>query len=122
MNSQAARVIEDRPAVPGPHPNELDRRRIQRALEKRKRYRYVTPEVRGIAGGYEIVSACCSRNIDPAGGVIDIARLEFLAPARLWALYRKDHGTRCWVRHGEYPALPEILELLNEDPDRQFWQ
>ena len=122
MNRRFARVIQDIPAAPGPHPNELDRRRIQRALEKRKRYRYVTPEVRGIEGGYEIVSACCSRNIDPAGGVIDIARLEFKAHSRSWELYHKDHRTGCWIRYGEYPALPGILELLNEDPERRFWQ
>lgn len=124
MSSQFARALpDDAPAaVPSPHPNELDRRRIQRALEKRKRYRYVTPEVRGIEGGYEIVSACCSRNIDPEGGVIDIARLEFKAQSRHWELYRKDHRSGGWIRHGEYPALPGILELLNEDPDRQFWQ
>jgi hypothetical protein len=104
------------------HPNEVDRKRIERALKGRKRYRYVTPEVHPIPDGYEIVSACCSRNIDPDGGIIDIARLEFQAQARCWRLYRKDHKAGLWVRHGDYPGLAPILELLIEDPDRRFWQ
>ena len=34
------------PAVrPFAHPNDLDRKRIERALKSRKRYRYVTPSV-----------------------------------------------------------------------------
>lgn len=105
-----------------PHPNEVDRKRIERAIKNRKRYRYVTPKVRTIVAGYEIVSPCCSRNIDPDGGVIEIARLEFQDQPQGWRLYRKDHKTDRWVMHGEYPALPQILELLNEDPDRRFWQ
>ncbi len=104
-----------------PHPNELDRRRVERALKDRKRYRYVTPEVRGIPGGYEIISACCSRNVDPEGGIVDIALMLF-QPDGSWNLYRKDHGTGQWVRHGGYPSLPKILELLKEDPERKFWQ
>jgi hypothetical protein len=122
MDSQLARSNPDNPAALSPHPNEMDRRRIERALKNRRRYRYVTPEVRPIADGYEIVSACCSRNIDPEGGMVDIARLLFRADSRGWELYRKDHRACQWVRHGEYPALPEILELLKEDPDRRFWQ
>ncbi|HWP00330.1 MAG TPA: hypothetical protein VNL74_06855 [Methylococcus sp.] len=102
------------------HPNEVDRKRIERALGKRKRYRYVTPQVRLIAGGYQIVSPCCSRNIDPAGGLIDIARLEFLGSC--WRLSYKDHHAGCWIEHGEYPGLPEVLKLLNKDPERKFWQ
>lgn len=31
-----------------PHPNDLDRKRIARALMARKRYRYVTPDVLGL--------------------------------------------------------------------------
>lgn len=115
-------MTRDTPAVPGPHPNEMDLRRIERALGNRKRYRYVTPEVRAIADGYEIVSACCSRNIDPEGGVIDIARMEFRVDSRSWVLYRKDHRSGSWIRHGEYAGLAPILELLNEDPERRFWQ
>ena len=35
-----------KPAIrPFAHPNDLDRKRIERALKSRKRYRYVTPSV-----------------------------------------------------------------------------
>lgn len=118
MNGNPAR---SNPALPL-HPNELDRRRIARALENRKRYRYVTPEVQATEEGYLIQSSCCSRNIDPDGGVIDIARLEFRQERRCWWLYHKDHEIGHWIRHGEYQSLQQILELLNEDPDRRFWQ
>ncbi|MDD5035481.1 MAG: DUF3024 domain-containing protein [Methylococcaceae bacterium] len=104
------------------HPNELDRRRIERAIKNRKRYRYVTPEVQPIADGYLILSPCCSRNIDPEGGVIDIAKLEFKDKRRCWWLYHKDHEIGHWIMHGEYQSLPQILDLLNEDPERRFWQ
>ena len=49
---------------PFAHPNDLDRKRIERALKVRKRYRYVTPNVTTTVGGYRIESPCCSRNID----------------------------------------------------------
>ena len=52
------------------HPNDLDRKRIERALAKRARYRYVLPRVLPEARGYRIESPCCSRNIDAEGGVI----------------------------------------------------
>jgi Protein of unknown function (DUF3024) len=103
------------------HPNEFDRKRIERVLERRKRYRYVTPEVHAIDNGYVIRSSCCSRNIDPEGGVIDIAKLEFRDDRPCWWLYHKDHEIGHWIMHGEYPALPQILDLLNLDPDRRFW-
>ncbi|HYE37568.1 DUF3024 domain-containing protein [Methylocaldum sp.] len=115
-------LAQSDPAAVCPHPNEVDRKRIARGLNNRKRYRYVTPEVHPTANGYEVVSPCCSRNIDPGGGMIDIARLEFQNHLRCWSLYRKDHGAGQWIKHGEYHALPQILELLNEDPDRLFWQ
>lgn len=46
------------------HPNELDRKRIERALISRKHYRYVLPSVTPVKAGYLIESPCCSRNID----------------------------------------------------------
>lgn len=104
------------------HPNELDRKRIERALELRKRYRYVTPEVHAIDDGYVIRSSCCSRNIDPDGGIIDIAKLEFRSERSCWWLYHKDHAIGHWIRHGEYRSLPPILDLLNQDLDRRFWR
>lgn len=131
MNTSSGQISPDQvapePQAAGPapttlpHPNAMDQRRIERSLKDRKRYRYVTPEVHGIPGGYEIVSACCSRNVDPAGGIVDIALMLF-QPGGTWNLYRKDHQAGQWVRHGEYPTLAKILELLKEDPERKFWQ
>jgi hypothetical protein len=108
--------------IAGIHPNEVDRKRIERALQNRQRYRYVTPEVQAIAEGYLIRSACCSRNIDPEGGIIDIAKLAYRRERDCWWLYHKDHAIGHWIRHGEYPALAPILELLQQDPARRFWQ
>jgi hypothetical protein len=105
-----------------PQPNEMDRRRIVKALERRKRYRYVTPEVHDLECGYLIQSSCCSRNVDPDGGVIDIARLEYHSERQRWWLYHKNHDIGHWIMHGEYTTLTQILELLNQDPDRRFWQ
>ncbi len=104
-------------------PNELDRRRIVRALVTRKRYRYVSPSVRAVKDGYLIESPCCSRRVDPDGGVIDVARLEYV-PGVLhpWSLYRKDHQRGEWELHAKYERLQELLALLNTDPQRVFWQ
>jgi len=104
------------------HPNEIDKKRIERALVDRKRYRYVTPQVGLIDSGYVITSPCCSRNIEPNGGVIDIAMLEFLETDQFWRLFYKDHSAVAWVAYADYPALPPILALLREDPERRFWQ
>ena len=104
------------------HPNEVDLKRIERAIDKRKRYRYVSPEVHPATDGYVIQSPCCSRNVDPDGGLIDIARLEFKAQRGCWWLYHKDHVLDHWIMHGEYQSLAQILTLLNEDPERRFWQ
>ncbi len=119
MNSNAVRSES---AAPRLHPNELDRKRIERALEHRKRYRYVTPEVHTYEQGYLVQSSCCSRNVDPDGGVIDIAKLEFRGDRQCWWLYFKDHELGHWIRHGEYHSLPLILDLLNLDSERRFWQ
>jgi len=108
-------------AVPGAHPNELDLRRIRRALESRRRYRYVEPRVLGIADGYRIESPCCSRNVDPQGGVIDIARIEPVPASGQWQLQRRDHPGQTWVVHGVFASLGAALDVLNEDPDRLFW-
>lgn len=102
-------------------PNELDWRRIERALERRVRYRYVTPEVEAFDRGYRIVSPCCSRNIDPEGGAIDIAWLEFDETHENWRLYAKDHENHAWIFQAA-GRLHELLKLLNEDPQRVFWQ
>lgn len=105
----------------GMHPNDVDRKRIEKALSGRARYRYVSPEVRAEEGGYRILSPCCSRNIDKEGGVIDIARLEYLPLRKVWLLYRKDHRRDQWDIYAELPSLGDVLELLKCDPLRVFW-
>jgi hypothetical protein len=104
------------------HPNELDHRRIERALDGRKRYRYVSPRVLDVEGGYRIESPCCSRNIDPEGGVIDVALLLFDEASGAWQLFGKDHGRGVWRLHSTHPRLAELLTGLNADPERRFWQ
>jgi len=104
------------------HPNDVDRKRIERALKVRKRYRYVTPSVATVAGGYRIESPCCSRNIDPDGGVVDIALLIHDALRPAWQLFRKDHKRRAWELHSTYDRLGDLLDKLNADPERAFWQ
>ncbi len=104
------------------HPNELDMRRIEKLLDQRQRYRYVAPEVIAIAGGYQVISPCCSRNIDRDGGPIDIARLEFDAEAKVWRLYRKNHAAGQWELHLCLRELHAVVAQLNEDPERRFWQ
>jgi len=103
-------------------PKDLDFRRIQRSLEKRRRYRYVSPIVLRTPGGYRIQSPCCSRNIDPDGGVIDIAMMLFEQRKRVWRLLRKDHSLGVWELDSEHTRLAELLGYLNEDADRRFWQ
>lgn len=102
--------------------HDLNYRRIYRALAGRKRYRYVTPNVVRIAGGYRIESPCCSRNIDADGGMIDVALILFAETEQVWQLHRKDHGSGRWVLDGLHAALSTLLERLNSDPDRIFWQ
>lgn len=106
----------------GMHPNDVDKKRIERTLAARERYRYVSPEVQADAAGYRIQSPCCSRNVDKAGGMIDIARLEYVDASRVWHLYRKDHTQRTWQFYREFSALTALLQFLNLDPDRSFWQ
>ena len=105
-----------------PHPNELDRRRIERALKSRKRYRYVSPNVVGVAGGYHIQSPCCSRNVDAGGGVVDIALVLYDSTRVAWQLFRKDHDKGVWEAAAMFGRLGELIELLNTDPERKFWQ
>ena len=103
-----------------PHPNELDLKRIARRISQRTRYRYVSPEVYAVENGYEVRSPCCSRNIDKTGGTIDIARIEYAAG--IWRLYSKEHATGKWLLHAEYETLQAVLDELNHDTGRRFWQ
>ena len=106
----------------GVHPNEFDCRRIARRLEDRRRYRYVEPAVIPIPGGYRIESPCCSRNVDQNGGTIDIARIEFGLQLCRWRLYRRDHRRNEWEFYAEYATLAALVNELNEDLRRAFWQ
>jgi len=123
--SRASSSVVSRALSGVTHPGELERRRIVRALEGRARYRYVMPQLQAEPGGFRIVSPCCSRNVDPNGGTIDIARLEYVKhddrPIAAWRLYSKNHVTLEWVSQAEGP-LHELLDLLTADPDRVFWQ
>lgn len=121
MSAQANRVRHGS-AGAAPHPNDVDRKRIERGLEKRARYRYVSPAVHAAQDGYLVTSPCCSRNVDPQGGVIDIARLAFDPQWGSWRLLRKDHAADAWVLFREYPSLMALLDYLNQDPERLFWQ
>lgn len=113
---------ETRDTGASPHPNDVDRKRIARALARRERYRYVSPCVRPVTGGYRIESPCCSRNLDPDGGVVDIALLQFVPGTRAWQLYRRDHAACHWRLYGSYDGLAQLLDILNADPERQFWR
>ena len=96
------------------HPNDVDRKRIERALAARVRYRYVSPEVQADEAGYRIQSPCCSRNVDKAGGTIDI-----------WPLYLFHPGAQTLNvaislrAHAVIERRPdERIELVSEDTDR----
>lgn len=102
--------------------NEFDRKRIERAIADRKRYRYVSPSVHQIGGGYIVRSPCCSRKVDAHGGVVDIALLLHAKAPQPWRLYRKDHERQQWRLHALYERLSDLLEHLNADPTRQLWQ
>jgi len=104
-----------------PHPNEVDRKRIEKTLAERERYKYVSPKVLPDIEGYLVRSPCCSRTIDPNGGEIDIARIEFQS-GDFWRLYRKNDETGYWHAHSEYTSLNALLARLVADPKREFWR
>ncbi len=109
----------DRPDRPA-RVHDLDRRRIERALAKRARYRYVQPSVqRGADSSWVVHSPCCSRNVDPTGGVIPIA---WLVPHDGgWTLHAHDHSQGRWVAHQVSRQLTDLLDELCADPLRVFW-
>jgi hypothetical protein len=102
-------------------PNEIDERRILRSLQRRARYRYVSPELQADADGYRILSPCCSRNVDASGGKIDIARLGCDGQTGAWQLYSRNHVAQTWELQGE-GLLHELLAFLCADPQRIFWK
>lgn len=105
----------------------LDRVRIEVALEARQRYRYVRPRVLREGPGWKVVSPNCSRNIDPAGGDIDIAWLVPAPSSRpgqpgAWRLHARDHAAGGWVLKLHAATLAEALQRLVQDEQREFWQ
>lgn len=93
---------------------------IERALKDRVRYRYVQPKVLPDGDSFRVEAPCCSRNVDPAGGVIDIARLTPSADGS-WALALRDHSAKAWVPYAAGLTLGEALDTLCVDAERTFW-
>ena len=102
-----------------PQLNEFEQ--IERAIRRRTRYRYVRPTVRMVPDGILVESPCCSRRVDAAGGMVDVALLQPL-PSGRWRLYCKDHSTASWKLHTHHARLTDLLDSLKSDPDRIFWQ
>jgi len=100
--------------------HDLLQHRLERALRERVRYRYVTPNVLMEGTSYRIQSPCCSRTVDPTGGVIDIA---LLVPhdGNSWCLCSRDHTKQTWVARCQDASLDTVLDLLCVDSERQFW-
>ena len=107
--------------APSAQPNAFDLVRLTRALERRRRYRYVAPRVLGVACGYRIVSPCCSRNVDADGGEIDVARLHWDDGRAVWRLMWKDHARGAWELHSLHRRLDYAAAALAADPERLFW-
>ena len=99
---------------------DLIQRRLERALRERVRYRYVRPSVWREGDSYRIQSPCCSRSIDPGGGLIDIALLVPQENQR-WSLCSRDHANNTWVPHLQNESLDTLLDHLCIDRERQFW-
>ncbi len=107
------------PSAPFPVAD-LARARIERALARRERYKYVHPRVEREGQGWTIVSPNCSRNIDPSGGDIGIA---WLVPANegLWLLHARDHQRACWSLKAAGISLADALQRICDDPLRVYW-
>ncbi|WP_456798954.1 DUF3024 domain-containing protein [Bradyrhizobium sp. USDA 4473] len=105
-----------------PHPNELDRKRIERGLSSRNHYLYVSPNVTPVKGGYLVESPCCSRNIDKDGGLIDVALILYDAVSGIWKVFCKNHAQGIWEFYSLYHRLGSAIDELNADPERLFWQ
>jgi hypothetical protein len=99
----------------------LDTARIQRALSRRERYKYVQPRVEPEGAGWKIVSPNCSRSVDQSGGEIDIAWFLPRNDGR-WLLYARDHAQGCWRLMASGLSLTAALDRVCADPLREFWQ
>jgi hypothetical protein len=98
----------------------LMQHRLERALRERVRYRYVRPNVLLEGDSYRIESPCCSRKVDPTGGMINIALLVPHEGSR-WCLCSRDHTNQTWVARFQNESLDTVLDLLCVDSERQFW-
>lgn len=112
------RVSREVPVGLIPHPNELDRKRIERALISRKHSPSVTP----VKAGYLIESPSCSRNIENDGGQIDVALFHYDAVSGIWKLFFKNHARGSWQFYSIFHRLASAIDELNTDPERLFWQ
>lgn len=99
--------------------HDLTARRIERALARRQRYRYVQPAVTACEQGWVVSSPCCSRNIEPNGGEIPIAWFEPMADG--WALHARQHAEGRWVLHSQAEHIAELIETVCQDKARVFW-
>lgn len=99
--------------------HDLTARRIERALARRQRYRYVQPQVAADGQGWVVSSPCCSRNVDPHGGEIPIARLEPVPGG--WALQARCHAEDRWMLHSQAERLADLLDQVCRDEARVFW-
>ena len=99
--------------------HDLTARRIERALARRLRYRYVQPVVTACDRGWLVSSPCCSRNVDPEGGEIPIARFEKVKGG--WALHAHQHAEGRWVLHSQSEHVADLIELVCQDEARLFW-
>ncbi|TXT35497.1 MAG: hypothetical protein FD135_4897 [Comamonadaceae bacterium] len=95
-------------------------RRVERALKERVRYRYVKPQVLHEGESYRIQSPCCSRKVDPNGGLIDIALLVPHEGGQ-WCLCSRDHAHHTWEPQHQSSSLEVLLDLLCIDSEHQFW-
>lgn len=95
-------------------------RRLELALRERVRYRYVQPKVLREGESFRIQSPCCSRKVDPSGGMIDIALLVPHAGSH-WCLCSRDHAQNTWEPRHQDNSLDVLLDLLCVDSEHQFW-
>ena len=99
---------------------QFDRSRISKALQARTRYKYVQPRVEAEGAGWKIVSPNCSRNIDSAGGDINIAWLLPSGDGR-WSLHAHDHAQQRWHLKAGGLTLAQALAIVNDDSTRTYW-
>ncbi|MCE4537917.1 hypothetical protein LXT12_11725 [Pelomonas sp. P7] len=116
----AAALPRRPPSTEGRAVRSLAQARIERALSRRARYRYVVPRVEREGRGWKVVSPNCSRNVDRSGGDIAIAWFVPLDGGH-WLLHSRDHRAGCWRVEASGLTLEEALQRVCEDPLRVFW-